>query len=76
MLLKPKYWEEYKLLKIGDGIKVEKFANKVIIRPELESRLKNNSEIKKYQETIKILKQQKSDMASLKKQNSDILRVL
>jgi len=34
----PKYWKEYSLLDYGNGVKVERFANKISIRPETDAR--------------------------------------
>jgi len=37
-ILKPKYWKEYNLLDFGNGVKVEKFYDKILIRPETEAK--------------------------------------
>ena len=34
----PKYWKEYSLLDFGNGVKVERFTNKITIRPETDAR--------------------------------------
>lgn len=45
-ILKPKYWKEYSLLDFGNGIKVERFYNKTLVRPETEAKNKLNKSIK------------------------------